>query len=112
MVANRRIMPVPKGGFACARPEAALTAVHANLLEDLVAPRRSWKRQLQADRQPLLKVYLDARPQHPEYKLTLSRARHKKMTGKDVSFEFPVTEATTGRGTARVIRISAHRGGD
>ena len=39
LVANRKIMPVPSAGFARARPRSrTLTAVHANLLEDLVYP--------------------------------------------------------------------------
>ena len=97
VVANRRIMPVPKGGFARARPRSrTLTAVHANLLEDLVYPTEivGKRQRYRLDGSRLLKVYLDAKDRNTtEYKLDTFAGVYKKMTGKDVSFEFPVTEA-------------------
>jgi small subunit ribosomal protein S7e len=39
-------------------------------------------------------VYLDAKDRNTtEYKLDAFAGVYKKMTGKEVSFEFPVTEA-------------------
>ena len=97
LVANRRIMPVPAGGFARARPRSrTLTAVHANLLEDLVYPTEivGKRQRYRLDGSRLLKVYLDAKDRNTtEYKLDTFAGVYKKMTGKEVSFEFPVTEA-------------------
>ena len=62
LVANRRINPVPKSGFARARPRSrTLTAVHANLLEDLVYPTEivGKRQRYRLDGSRLLKVYLD-----------------------------------------------------
>ena len=97
VVANRHIMPVPKGGFARARPRSrTLTAVHANLLEDLVYPTEivGKRQRYRLDGSRLLKVFLDAKDRNTtEYKLDTFAGVYKKMTGKEVSFEFPVTEA-------------------
>ena len=97
LVANRRINPVPKSGFARARPRSrTLTAVHANLLEDLVYPTEivGKRQRYRLDGSRLLKVYLDAKDRNTtEYKLDTFAGVYKKMTGKDISFEFPVTEA-------------------
>ena len=97
LVANRRINPVPKSGFARARPRSrTLTAVHANLLEDLVYPTEivGKRQRYRLDGSRLLKVYLDPKDRNTtEYKLDAFAGVYKKMTGKEVSFEFPVTEA-------------------
>jgi len=66
-VGNRRIRPVPKANFARARPRSrTLTAVHASLL---------------------------AKKTETEYKLETFAGVYKKLTGKDVSFEFPAQQA-------------------
>ena len=68
--------------------------MHANLLEDLVYPRDRRSASARLDGSRLLKVYLDAKDRNTtEYKLDTFAGVYKKMTGKDVSFEFPVTEA-------------------
>ena len=75
IAANRRINPVPKAGFARARPRSrTLTAVHANLLEDLVYPTEIVGSQRHTSTCSILKVYLTLGIQHHEYKLDISRA--------------------------------------
>lgn len=97
LVANRRINPVPKSGFARARPRSrTLTAVHANLLEDLVYPTEivGKRQRYRLDGSRLLKVYLDPKDRNTtEYKLDTFAGVYKKMTGKEVTFEFPVAES-------------------
>ena len=97
LVANRRINPVPKSGFARARPRSrTLTAVHANLLEDLVYPTEivGKRQRYRLDGSRLLKVYLDPKDRNTtEYKLDAFAGVYKKMTGKEVTFEFPVAES-------------------
>lgn len=93
IVANRKIMPVPAGGFSRARPRSrTLTAVHAALLEDLVYPTEivGKRQRYRLDGSRLLKVFLDEKDRNTtEYKLDAFAGVYKKMTGKEVSFEFP-----------------------
>lgn len=97
IVANRRISPVPAGGFSRARPRSrTLTAVHASLLDDLVYPTEivGKRQRYRLDGSRLLKVFLDAKDKNTtEYKLDAFAGAYKKMTGKEVSFEYPVAEA-------------------
>ena len=96
-VGNRRIRPVPKANFARARPRSrTLTAVHASLLEDLVYPTEivGKRQRYRLDGSKLLKVYLDpSKKTETEYKLETFAGVYKKLTGKDVSFEFPAQQA-------------------
>ena len=71
LVANRRIKPVPSSGFARARPRSrTLTAVHANLLEDLVYPTEivGKRQRYRLDGSKLLKVYLDPKDRNTDRK--------------------------------------------
>ena len=72
------------------------TAVHANLLEDLVYPTEivGKRQRYRLDGSKLLKVYLDPKDRNTtEYKLDTFAGVYKKLTGKEVTFDFPVTEA-------------------
>ena len=67
--------------------------VHENLLADLVFPTEivGKRTKYRVDGGKTIKVYLD-RKDHTalEYKLDTFSACYKKLTGKDVVFEFPV----------------------
>ena len=97
LVANRRINPVPRAGFARARARSrTLTAVHSNLLEDLCYPTEivGKRQRFRLDGSRLLKVYLDPKDRNTtEYKLDTFAGVFKKLTGKEVTFEFPVAES-------------------
>ena len=76
------------------RPRSrTLTAVHKELLGDLVYPTEivGKRTRYKLDGSKTLKVYLDPKDQSTtEYKLDTFSAAYKKMTGTDVVFEFPV----------------------
>lgn len=95
IVANRRILPKPSTGAALARPRSrTLTAVHSALLEDLVYPTEIvGKRTRYSQDRKVLKVFLDPKDRNTtEYKLDTFAGVYKKLTGKDVTFEFPIVE--------------------
>ncbi|KAJ3232264.1 40S ribosomal protein [Chytriomyces hyalinus] len=96
LVAQRRIMrkPTRRARVTQMRPRSrTLTAVHEKLLEDLVYPTEivGKRTKVRVDGSKLIKVFLD-RKDHTslEYKLDTFSATYKKITGKDVVFEFPV----------------------
>eukprot|EP00798_Chlamydomonas_sp_ICE-L_P005641 gene5641-8964_t len=100
IVANRRIMPPTTSGVSNARPRSrTLTAVHEATLDDLVYPTEivivGKRTRYRVDGSKVLRVYLDPKDRNTtEYKLETFSGVYKKLTGKDVIFEFPVTEAT------------------
>ncbi|KAJ4827212.1 40S ribosomal protein [Turnera subulata] len=97
LVTTRRILRPPKKGSAVQRPRSrTLTAVHEALLEDVVLPAEivGKRTRYRLDGSKIMKVYLDPKERNnTEAKLETFSAVYRKLSGKDVMFEFPVTEA-------------------
>ncbi|CAL5224561.1 g7266 [Coccomyxa viridis] len=95
LIANRRVMPTPSSGKSIARPRSrTLTAVHEAVLGDLVYPTEIVGKRVRyrLDGTKLLKVYLDPKDRNStEYKLDTFGSVYKKLTGKEVVFEFPIS---------------------
>ncbi|XP_017879817.1 40S ribosomal protein S7-like, partial [Ceratina calcarata] len=71
-----------------------LTAVYDALLEDLVYPVEivGKRIRIKLDGTQLIKVHLDKNEQtNIEHKVDTFAAVYKKLTGRDVTFEFPET---------------------
>ncbi|KAG8775584.1 40S ribosomal protein [Ceratobasidium sp. 428] len=69
-----------------------LTSVHEKILEDLVFPTEivGKRTRVAVDGSKQLKVFLDAKDQNLlEYKLDSFSSIYRRLTGKDVVFEFP-----------------------
>jgi small subunit ribosomal protein S7e len=99
IVAQRKILARPshKSRLTQKRPRSrTLTSVHEQLLEDLVFPTEivGKRTKVKVDGSKQIKVFLD-RKDHTalEYKLDTFSFAYKKLTGKDVVFEFPVASA-------------------
>ena len=96
-VAQRRVLRKPsrnnKFGQTQPRPRnRTLTAVHEAILDDLVFPPEiTGKRtRVKLDGSRLIKVHLEKKEQsNLEHKVDTFSAVYKKLTGKDVIFEFP-----------------------
>ncbi|ONK61092.1 uncharacterized protein A4U43_C08F26170 [Asparagus officinalis] len=97
LVATRRIVRPPKKGSAVVRPRSrTLTAVHDAILEDVVYPAEIVGKRVRyrIDGAKIIKIFLDPKERNnTEYKLETFTAVYRKLTGKDVVFEYPVTEA-------------------
>lgn len=98
IIAQRRILPREKKGGRLQkqkRPRSrTLTSVHEQILEDLVFPTEIVGKRMRykVDGSRLLRVFLDPKDQqNAEYKTQTFQSVYKKLTGKDVTFEFPVT---------------------
>lgn len=98
IIAQRRILPREKKGGRLQkqkRPRSrTLTSVHEQILEDLVFPTEIVGKRIRykVDGSRLLRVFLDPKDQqNAEYKTQTFQSVYKKLTGKDVTFEFPVT---------------------
>ncbi|XP_041911734.1 40S ribosomal protein S7-like [Arvicola amphibius] len=96
-IAQRRILPKPtrksrtKNKQKCPRSRT-LTAVHDAILEDLVFPSEIVGKRIRVklDGSRLIKVHLDkAQQNNVEHKVETFSGVYKKLTGKDVNFEFP-----------------------
>ncbi|CAO3668550.1 unnamed protein product [Umbelopsis vinacea] len=96
-VAQRRIMPKPTrhSRQKQARPRSrTLTAVHEKILDDLVYPTEivGKRTRVKVDGSKTIKVFLDTKDATSlEYKLDTFSSVYRKLTGKDVVFEFPAT---------------------
>ncbi|XP_010549922.1 PREDICTED: 40S ribosomal protein S7-3 [Tarenaya hassleriana] len=97
VVATRRILRPPKKGSAVQRPRTrTLTAVHEAMLEDVAYPAEIVGKRIRfrLDGSKIQKVFLDAKERNnTEYKLETMAGVYRKLTGKDVVFEYPVNEA-------------------
>ncbi|KAF2308790.1 hypothetical protein P3X46_032287 [Hevea brasiliensis] len=97
LIATRRILRPPKKGSAAQRPRSrTLTAVHEAMLEDIVLPAEivGKRTRYRVDGSKIMRVYLDPKERNnTEYKLDTFAAVYRKLSGKDVVFEFPVTDA-------------------
>ncbi|KAL8561738.1 40S ribosomal protein [Nucella lapillus] len=96
-IAQRRILPKPtlksRTKNKQKRPRSrTLTMVHDNMLEDLCFPAEivGKRIRIKLDGSRQIKVHLDKNQQtNVEHKIDTFSAVYKKLTGKDVTFEFP-----------------------
>ncbi|KAG6589609.1 40S ribosomal protein S7-1 [Cucurbita argyrosperma subsp. argyrosperma] len=97
LIATRRILRPPKKGSAAQRPRTrTLTSVHEAMLEDIVLPAEIVGKRIRyrVDGSKIMKVFLDPKERNnTEYKLESFAAVYRKLSGKDVVFEYPITEA-------------------
>ncbi|KAH0454531.1 hypothetical protein M5K25_018918 [Dendrobium thyrsiflorum] len=97
IIATRRIVRPPKKGSAVVRPRSrTLTAVHDAILEDLVYPAEIVGKRVRyrLDGSKIVKIFLDPKERNnTEYKLETFSGVYRKLCGKDVVFEYPVTES-------------------
>merc|ERR1712126_163812 len=96
-VAQRRILPKPMKNSRSVQKQKrprnrTLTSVHSAILDDLVFPAKivGKRMRVKLDGSRTTKVFLDkAQQTQVEHKVGTYTAIYKKLTGKDVAFEFP-----------------------
>merc|ERR1711942_64943 len=96
-VAQRRILPKPMKNSRNVQKQKrprnrTLTSVHSAILDDLVFPAEivGKRMRVKLDGSRTTKVFLDkAQQTQVEHKVGTYTAIYKKLTGKDVAFEFP-----------------------
>ncbi|KAI3655075.1 hypothetical protein MP228_000455 [Amoeboaphelidium protococcarum] len=101
IVASRKIIPVPSRKASHVRKQKrprsrTLTAVHDAILEDLVYPTEIVGKRIRVrvDGSRVIKCYLDAQDKNSlEYKVDTFSAVYRKLTGKEVVFDFPVVQS-------------------
>jgi len=90
----RRILPIPsrRSRVTQKRPRSrTLTAVHENLLQDLVYPTEIVGKRVRTkiDGSKVTKVFLDSKEKSVvDYKVDTFGEVYRKLTGKQVTFEF------------------------
>merc|ERR1711973_1051816 len=97
VIAQTKILPKPRPKMKTPpkqkRPRSrTLTAVHDAILEDLVYPAEivGKRIRIKLDASKLIKVHLDKNQQtNIEHKVDTFAAIYKRLTGKEVTFEFP-----------------------
>ncbi|ONK62620.1 uncharacterized protein A4U43_C07F6040 [Asparagus officinalis] len=91
------IVRPPKKGSAVVRPRnRTLTAVHDAILEDVVYPAEIVGKRVRyrLDGSKIIKIFLDPKERNnTEYKLETFSGVYRRLCGKDVVFEYPVTES-------------------
>jgi len=99
LIGQRRIMRKPSAGQRQPKQKRpvsrTLTAVHEAILEDLVYPTEIVGKhtRYRLDGSKICKVYLDPKEApNVEYKVDTFATVYKKLTGKEVKFEFPTQE--------------------
>ncbi|KAJ8540519.1 hypothetical protein K7X08_032506 [Anisodus acutangulus] len=92
-VAIEHFFPSLQRGSAAQRPRSrTLTSVHDAILEDLVVPAEIVGKhtRYRVDGSKIMKVYLDPKERNnTEYQLKTFSAVYRKLSGKDVVFEYP-----------------------
>ncbi|KAL9893409.1 small ribosomal subunit protein eS7 [Glossina fuscipes fuscipes] len=97
VIGERKILPKPtrkaRNPLKQKRPRSrTLTAVYDAILEDLVFPAEIVGKRIRVklDGSQLIKVHLDKNQQTTiEHKVDTFTSVYKKLTGRDVTFEFP-----------------------
>ena len=96
IVANRRILKKPGKSNNVKKQKRpfsrTITAVHTAILEDLTFPVEIVKKRtrVRADLTKQIKVFLDPKEQATvESKVDTFAAVYKRLTGKEIAFEFP-----------------------
>ncbi|KIJ56837.1 hypothetical protein M422DRAFT_148495 [Sphaerobolus stellatus SS14] len=98
-IAQRRMLkkPTRRSRVKQKRPRSrTLTNVHERILEDLVFPTdiTGKRTRVATDGSKLLRVFLDPKDSTSlEYKLDSFSSVYRRLTGKDVVFEFPVNSS-------------------
>ena len=99
LIGQRRIMRKASAGQRQPKQKRpvsrTLTAVHESILEDLVYPTEIVGKhtRYRLDGSKMIKVYLDPKEApNVEYRVETFASVYKKLTGKEVKFEFPVQE--------------------
>ncbi|KAI3976572.1 hypothetical protein MKX01_008430 [Papaver californicum] len=97
LIATRRIVRPPKKGVVVQRPRIrTLTVVHDAMLEDVVYPAEIVGKRIKycLDGSKIIKIFLDPKERNnTEYKLETFSGVYRKLSGKDVVFEYPITDA-------------------